>query len=134
MKAIITDNIQGVIESVSGEQRAYSVAVNYLISVAPITVSPEHNGTYIEHKAHVSFTVKVLGHPHHNEVKFNDSADFIARRSADLAEAPDIAGSAEDYQDEQDAKAAVASVWATYDKPEQRARVIALLLKEGGAK
>ncbi len=132
MKTIITDKIQGVIESISGEQRAYSVDVNYLISVAPFTVAPESNNSFIEHKAHVTFTVKVLAQPKWTDVRFHDSEAFLSRRKADIAETPDIAGSAADYQDENDSKAAVASVWATHDKPDQRARVIGLLLKNGG--
>jgi len=134
MKAHITDQIQGITESVDGSARAYSVSVDYLVIVKPFTVEPRNNENgFIEHFANVDVVVKVVSRPAWDEIKFNDTEEFINKRNEDLREAPDVAGSAADYADEQDAKSAVAQVWAVHDSAEQRKRVIERFFKEGGA-
>jgi len=134
MKAHITDQIQGTTESVDGSARAYSVSVDYLVIVKPFTVAPISNENgYIEHTANVDVVVKVVSRPAWDEIKFTDTEEFINKRTEDLRESPDIAGSAADYLDEQDAKSAVAQVWAIHDSQEQRQRIIEKFFKEGGA-
>lgn len=128
---IINDYYHGTIESVTGASRAYSVPVTYTISIELSEVEPVHRNNAIRHCASAVFTVSAGGWPVWRDVQFQDSESFLAKREADLADG-EIAGSAQDYEDEQDKKAAAAQASAFYDKPAARRRAIEILLKKGG--
>lgn len=131
MKAItINDYYHGTIESVSGASRAYSVPVYYIINIELSEVEPVLRDHAIRHCASAVFTVAAGTWPDWRDVKFHDSDKFNEARKSELAEA-EIIGSAHDYQDEQDAKAAAAQASAFYDKPAARRRAIQLLFKKG---
>lgn len=129
---LINDYYHGTIESVSGASRAYSVPVHYIIGIELSEIEPVFRNHAIRHTATAVFTVSAGTWPVWRDVKFHDSAEFIEARQAELAEA-EIAGSAHDHQDEQDAKAAAAQASAFYDKPDARRRAIEILFKKGGA-
>lgn len=124
----VTIPINGVIESIDGTKRKFTVSADFVVVLLQMITAPESNEQgEIFHATRVLFTTKSCGWIRWKDVKFQDNAEFAAKRATDLTEG-EIAAMAHDHQDEQDAKAAAAQAMAFGNSQHARSAVVQALL------
>lgn len=124
----VTIPINGVIESIDGSKRKFTVSADFVVVLLQMITAPESNEEGdIFHCTRVQFTTKSCGWIRWKDVQFQDSAEFSVKRMADLADG-EISAMAHDHQDEQDAKAAAVQAAAYGNSQYARSAVIQALL------
>jgi hypothetical protein len=124
----VTIPINGVIESIDGSKRKFTVQADFVVVLIQMITAPESNSEgEIFHATRILLSTKSCGWIRWQDVKFEDAEEFKSKRAADLAET-EIAGMAADHQDEQDAKSAAAQAMAYGNSQYARAAVIQALL------
>ena len=124
----VTIPIKGVIESIDGSKRKFTVSAEFVVVLLQMITAPESNEEGdIFHSTRVQFSTKSCGWIRWNDIKFKDSEEFKAKRQAELSEA-EISAMAHDHQDEQDAKAAAIQATAYGNSQYARSSVIQVLL------
>jgi hypothetical protein len=124
----VTIPIKGVIESIDGSKRKFTVSAEFVVVLLQMVTAPEsdeHGDIF--HATRVLFTTKSCGWLRWQDIKFKDSDEFLAKRKAELSET-EISGMAHDHQDEQDAKAAAVQAMAYGNSQYARSSVIQVLL------
>lgn len=126
--ARVTIPIHGVIESIDGTKRKFTVSNDFVVVLMQMVTAPESNehGDII-HATRILFETKSCGWIRWEDVKFEDAEEFKAKRAVDLAET-EISGMAQDHQDEQDAKAAAVQAMAFANSQHARSSVIQTLM------
>lgn len=126
--ARVTIPIHGVIESIDGTKRKFTVSNDFVVVLVQMITAPESNADGdIIHATRILLETKSCGWIRWQDVAFEDTEEFKVKRAGDLAET-EISGMAADHQDEQDAKAAAAQAMAFGNNQFARSAVVQALL------